>query len=383
MRLSLLWFPAAPVLLGIGDCLDVALGGSRKQNGSPRPKGRDPGRFRRALRSIALLLALLPVPIRAQTPQLKSFVCSGADVLPSDALSCTVSLTGEASAGGFVVAFISDSPTVSLPVTVTVNEGESAATFTAAIGDAGSEEQTTLSAMAGGVEQQTKIVLLSATKPFLLLSKSSGKCLDVTDISMRAGAPIQQWSCWGGENQKWSFKPHGNATYEIVSAGSELALAVAGESRRAGADVIQSSYRSSASNEKWRLQRDAAGYYNVIASNSEMCLDVRGGTSATENGVRVQQWPCRGTDNQAWTLVVGHRVNLRWRRSPTSDVRGYFLYRAPEEKGPYTRLSGRLVGTDYIDGNVITGRSYYYAVTATDERGRESKYSNRVRVVIP
>lgn len=36
---------------------------------------------------------------------------------------------------------------------------------------------------------------------------STGKCLDVSGISKDDGAPIWQWSCVGGENQKWSLVP--------------------------------------------------------------------------------------------------------------------------------------------------------------------------------
>ena len=36
---------------------------------------------------------------------------------------------------------------------------------------------------------------------------SSGKCLDVSNISVADGAQVWQWSCWGGDNQKWSLVP--------------------------------------------------------------------------------------------------------------------------------------------------------------------------------
>jgi hypothetical protein len=36
---------------------------------------------------------------------------------------------------------------------------------------------------------------------------SSGKCLDITDISKEDGAPAHQWVYWGGDNQKWTIQP--------------------------------------------------------------------------------------------------------------------------------------------------------------------------------
>ncbi|MBV9082650.1 MAG: RICIN domain-containing protein, partial [Acidobacteriaceae bacterium] len=40
---------------------------------------------------------------------------------------------------------------------------------------------------------------------FTLSPLHSGKCLDVSGISVEDGAAVYQWTCWGGDNQKWSF----------------------------------------------------------------------------------------------------------------------------------------------------------------------------------
>ena len=42
---------------------------------------------------------------------------------------------------------------------------------------------------------------------FTIVALNSGKCLDVAGISNSDGAGIQQWSCWGGDNQKWQLVP--------------------------------------------------------------------------------------------------------------------------------------------------------------------------------
>src|SRR5579883_353631 len=36
---------------------------------------------------------------------------------------------------------------------------------------------------------------------------SSGKCLDVSGMSLDNGALVHQWTCWGGDNQKWQIVP--------------------------------------------------------------------------------------------------------------------------------------------------------------------------------
>ena len=42
---------------------------------------------------------------------------------------------------------------------------------------------------------------------FTIQSRSSNYCLDVRAVSKNNGAPVQQWTCNGGDNQKWSFTP--------------------------------------------------------------------------------------------------------------------------------------------------------------------------------
>lgn len=40
---------------------------------------------------------------------------------------------------------------------------------------------------------------------FIITANHSGKCLDVTKVSRRNGASIQQWDCHGGLNQSWAI----------------------------------------------------------------------------------------------------------------------------------------------------------------------------------
>ncbi len=215
-----------------------------------------------------------------------------------------------------------------------------------------------------------------------VIAKNSGKCLDVQGISTKAGAAVQQWECWGGPNQQWVFNKGADGYYQITSVNSGFALAVDGDSSGRGAGLTQWEYSDTA-NENWSLRSIGGGYYNLVAQSTGMCLDVRGGPNATGDGVLVQQWPCSGQDNQAWQLVSDHSVSLTWDASSSSNVTGYYVYRATASGGPYTKLSSLLKATSYVDGTVEAGRTYYYATTATDASGQESSYSNRVEATIP
>ncbi len=220
------------------------------------------------------------------------------------------------------------------------------------------------------------------TYPVQVIAKNSGKCLDVAGISKVEGTAVQQWTCWGGENQKWLFTDNGDGTFQITSSNSGMALSVAGDSPSAGGGIVQWPF-SGSGNQKWHLQSVGNGYYNLTADSTGMCLDVTGGPSATGDGVLVQQWTCWGADNQAWQLDSSHRVSLTWDTSTSSNVTGYYVYRATQSGGPYTKLSSLLTTTSYVDASVQAGQTYYYATTAADSAGAESAYSNQVATSIP
>ena len=97
-----------------------------------------------------------------------------------------------------------------------------------------------------------------------IVSKNSGKCLDVAGAGTHDGANVQQYDCHGGANQLWTLTDKGN------------------------------------------------GYYLITAKNSGKCLDVAG--VATHNGANVQQYDCHSGANQLWKLdgatARGNIVNL-------------------------------------------------------------------------
>jgi hypothetical protein len=79
----------------------------------------------------------------------------------------------------------------------------------------------------------------------------------------------------------------------------------------------------------------------------------------------------------------GHRVTLAWRSASASTI-GYNVYRAIASKGPYDKLNSALhPKSSFTDATVASGATYFYMTTAVNKNGRESKYSNQVRVTIP
>jgi fibronectin type 3 domain-containing protein len=81
--------------------------------------------------------------------------------------------------------------------------------------------------------------------------------------------------------------------------------------------------------------------------------------------------------------VQAHTATANWTAS-TSVVSGYNVYRGTVSGGPYTKLSGSLIGAlTYADTTVLSGRTYFYVTTSVDGSGNESVFSNEGTAVIP
>ena len=148
---------------------------------------------------------------------------------------------------------------------------------------------------------------LSATVPthvpVRLISKNSGKCLDVSGgpSNKNASAFLQQWSCAGTTNQQFEFTPV-QGGYEVTVESSKLQLDVAGgpTADQDGARVIQYPYWGGA-NEIWNAKPNADGSFMLAALSSGKCLDIN--ALSVLDGARAVQWSCNGSSSQAWELA--------------------------------------------------------------------------------
>jgi fibronectin type 3 domain-containing protein len=81
-----------------------------------------------------------------------------------------------------------------------------------------------------------------------------------------------------------------------------------------------------------------------------------------------------------------HKVYLHWHRAvPKKSVKivSYNVYRSATSGEHYVRLASDVRKPNYTDTQVNSGTTYFYVVTAVDELGHESKYSNEVEARIP
>ena len=74
---------------------------------------------------------------------------------------------------------------------------------------------------------------------------------------------------------------------------------------------------------------------------------------------------------------AGMNVTLEWSPNSEPDLAGYNIYRSLTDGGPYSKL-GSVVNTTYTDSTTEFDIKYYWVVTAFDNEGNESGYSNQV-----
>jgi hypothetical protein len=146
--------------------------------------------------------------------------------------------------------------------------------------------------------QVVRVDLQAKPGLYELVASHSEKCLDVPDWSLNDGTPVVQWSCNGGDNQKWNLETGTDGYSRLSAQHSGKCLDVSGVSTEDRADIIQWQCHGG-QNQQWRVEVVPGGY-QLVARHSGKCVDVRG--QATIDGGQVIQWPCHGGANQTWIL---------------------------------------------------------------------------------
>jgi len=144
-----------------------------------------------------------------------------------------------------------------------------------------------------------------------VISKNSNLCLDVvsipgTNYGKNPAALVQQYTCWGGDMQKWQFTPV-EGGYEITSKNSGMQLdVIGGPGATQDGVLIQQWPYWGGTNQIWNVTPTPDGYFSISPQNSGKCLDVI--YTAWNNwglnpGTLVQQWDCWNGPNQEWKIA--------------------------------------------------------------------------------
>ena len=151
-------------------------------------------------------------------------------------------------------------------------------------------------------------VCQTPTLQAFILSRSSGKVLDVPGFATADGVVIEQFQLNRGTNQQWLFFPsaiNGNVN-KIVSLSSGKVLDVPHSETADGVLIQQfTDNKGKGVNQQWRLVRvdgtaDFVKIVSEVGSNGKV-LDVP--HSETADGVQIQQWTDNGSTNQQWRLI--------------------------------------------------------------------------------
>jgi glucosylceramidase len=135
-----------------------------------------------------------------------------------------------------------------------------------------------------------------------IISRISGKGLDVADRSTASGARIQQYEITngGGDNQRWSFECTGGDNYFIKVKSTKMCLSPS-EAGTNNGEKVQQRTCGTGNEFKWKVTPLTDGYYKITNVNSGKSLDVQ--DFSRDNGANIQVWDFGGGDNQQWRFV--------------------------------------------------------------------------------
>jgi hypothetical protein len=108
---------------------------------------------------------------------------------------------------------------------------------------------------------------------------------------------------------------------------------------------------------------------------------VNGSLVLMSNGATVLSVPLAGTG----LTPLAHSVDIAWDASTSATLQGYNVYRSTVSGGPYSKISPTVATSTllFTDSTPVSGKQYFYVVTAMDTSGVESAASAQVAVTIP
>lgn len=133
-----------------------------------------------------------------------------------------------------------------------------------------------------------------------LINRNSGKCLDVQNPNMDAGANVGQWACNGQAWQRWQLIDLGNGYYRIASQNSSRVLDVNACSTADGGNVQQWTWLNN-NCQQWQKVTTTAPWFRLVNRNSGKVLDVN--ACSTADGANVQQWTWLNNNCQQFQAV--------------------------------------------------------------------------------
>ncbi|WP_329339599.1 family 43 glycosylhydrolase [Streptomyces sp. NBC_00663] len=139
----------------------------------------------------------------------------------------------------------------------------------------------------------------STSTTYTITNRNSGKCLDVAGSSTADGANVQQYTCNGGNNQKWRTEDQGDDTSRLVNVATGKVLDTADCSSADGADLRQWSWLNNTC-QRFRFVVTDSSYVRIVNEATGKVADVA--DCSTADAADVRQWTWLNNNCQQWKL---------------------------------------------------------------------------------
>lgn len=127
---------------------------------------------------------------------------------------------------------------------------------------------------------------------YKLVSKHSGKVVEVNAAELQNGANVQQWSDFDNANQQWLVEWQNDGYYKLTNKLSGKVLDVDATSLDE-AHNVQQWQDLGGDSQRWKIVSLDDGSFKLLAKNSGFALDLN--AWGTHNGANLIQWPDGGS----------------------------------------------------------------------------------------
>ncbi|WP_078591700.1 RICIN domain-containing protein [Streptomyces megasporus] len=196
--------------------------------------------------------------------------------------------------------------------------------------------------------QEADAAVIDTSAHYQLVSRHSGKALEIDGGSTANGAAVVQRTPRDVPHQQFRFVDAGGGHYTLLARHSGKALDVEARSTADGANVVQYTDNGGA-NQQFRVADSDGGHIRLINRHSGKALDVW--EWSTADGARISQYTDTGGTNQQWRLVRVDGGGGTEEPPPGNTVQMEDLDRGlvSVRSGSGNLVSWRLLGTESRD----------------------------------
>jgi glucosylceramidase len=184
-----------------------------------------------------------------------------------------------------------------------------------------------------------------------ILSRNSGKGLDVANNATNSGAGVQQYDIanGGGSNQRWKFVATGS-NFNIIVKSTQMCLAPSGTGTVNG-EKVQQRTCGTGNEFKWTVTSIGGGFYKITNVNSGKALDVE--NVSTANGALIQVYDIVGNGglNQNWSFT---QVEATARVASESESSEEMLV-YPNPAGSFVKIVSKYLENGTVEFMGISG----------------------------